>query len=191
MGKAQTRAGDRCYWFCGIVIPWRDGSRLTRIKVRRIDEGKPKYSEAYSDRPLIYPDPAVIRPGWPLIVSEGEFDCLLLAQQLPEASVITLGSTSARTDPAVLSRMLSSPRWFIALDADRAGDSAASKFPARAIRVRPPDKDWGEVHRGGANRIRYLWGRYLSLSKKWEVLADQRWGPAINDPTPGIVVDRL
>jgi DNA primase len=167
-----TRAGDRCFMFSGIVIPWRDGARLTRIKIRRIDEGKPRYAEAYSDHPLIYPDPAVIRPGKPLIVSEGEFDAMLLGQQLPEASVITLGSTSARTDPAVLSRMLSSPRWFIALDADQAGDSAASKFPARAIRVRPPDpdKDWGEVHRGGANRVRYLWGRYLSMSRKWEEL---------------------
>ena len=172
-----TRDGDRCYWFSGIVIPWRDGARLARIKIRRIDDGKPKYAEAYSDRPLIYPDPAVIRPGKPLIVCEGEFDCMLLAQQLPEASVITLGSASARTDPAVLSRMLSSPRWFVALDADQAGDSAASKFPARAIRVRPPDKDWGEVHAGGANRIRYLWGRYLSMSKSWEQLESLRWGP--------------
>ena len=95
---------------------------------------------------------------------------MLLGQQLPEASVITLGSASTRTDPAVLSRMLSSPRWFIALDADQAGDNAAAKFPASVIRVRPPDNDWGEVHAGGTNRIRYHWGRYLSLSKKWEEL---------------------
>ena len=146
-----TKEGDRAFRFSGITIPWRDGPRLTRIKIRRIwTMGSPEYAEAYSDRPLIFPDPAVIRPGKPLIVCEGEFDCLLLAQQLPEASVITLGSASARTDPAVLSRMLSSPRWFIALDADPAGDSAAAKFPASAIRVRPPDpdKDWGEVHAG-------------------------------------------
>ena len=90
-----TRDGDRCYWFSGITIPWRDGARLARIKIRRIDDGKPKYAEAYSDRPLIYPDPAVIRPGKLLIVCEGEFDCMLLAEQLPEASVITLGSASA------------------------------------------------------------------------------------------------
>lgn len=172
-----TRAGDRCFRFSGIVIPWRDGSRLTRIKIRRLDDGKPKYAEAYSNRPLIYPGPAVIRPGKPLIICEGEFDCLLLAQQLPEPSVITLGSASARTDPAVLSRMLSSPRWFVALDADQAGDSAASKFPARAIRVRPPDKDWGEVHAGGPNRVRYYWGQYLPMSKSWGELESQRWGP--------------
>ncbi len=176
-----TKEGDRCFPFSGIVIPWKDGPRLTRVKIRRLDDGKPRYAEAYSDRPLIFPDPAVIRPGWPLIVGEGEFDCLLLGQQLPEASVITLGSASARTDPAVLSRMLSSPRWFIALDADKAGDSAAAKFPARAIRVRPPVdlplKDWGDVHREGANRVRYCWGRYLPMSKSWGELESQRWGP--------------
>jgi len=174
-----TKEGDRCYPFSGITIPWRDRARVTRIKIRRLDDGKPKYAEAFHDRPLIYPDPAVIRPGKPLIVCEGEFDCLLLAQQLPEASVVTLGSASARTDPAVLSRMLSSPRWFIALDADTAGDSAAAKFPASAIRVRPPGpgKDWGEVHAGGANRIRYHWGRCLPISKSWGELESQRWGP--------------
>jgi Toprim-like len=144
------RAGDRAFWFSGIVIPWRAGgtrrggsARLTRIKIRRLDLGKPKYAEAFQDNPLIYPDPSAVRPGKPLIVCEGEFDCLLLAQQLPEVSVITLGSASARTDPAVLSKMVSSPRLFIALDGDPAGDSAAAKFPASAIRVRPPapDKD--------------------------------------------------
>ncbi len=174
-----TQDGDRAFLYSGITIPWRDGDRFTRVKIRRFPRPdlKPKYAEAYSNRPLIYPDPAVIRPGWPLIVCEGEFDAMLLGQQVPEASVITLGSASARTDPAVLSRMLSAPRWFIALDADQAGDTAASKFPARAIRVRPPDKDWGEVHRGGANRIRHLWGRYLSMSKSWEQLESLGWGP--------------
>lgn len=175
-----TKDEDRRYRYWGITIPWKDGSRLTRIKIRRFPhpEWKSKYAEAYSDRPLIYPFPAVIRVGEPLIIAEGEFDTMLLGQQLPEASVITLGSAGARTDPAVLSRMLASPRWFIALDADSAGDSAASKFPARAIRVRPPEKDWGEVHAGGANRIRYLWGRYLSMSRSWEELESLRWGPA-------------
>jgi DNA primase len=169
-----TKEGDRCFRFSGVTIPWRDRTRLTKVKIRRFPfpDLDPRYAEAYSDRPLIFPDPAAIRPGKPLIVCEGEFDCLLLGQQLPEASVITLGSASARTDPVVLSRMLSAPRWFIALDADQAGDTAASKFPARAIRVCPPVdpplKDWGDVHREGANRIRYHWGRYLPMSKKWE-----------------------
>jgi len=156
----------------GITIPWRDGERLTRVNVRRPEGSKPKYCWAYSYRASIYPAPAVIRVGEPLIIAEGEFDAILLGQQLPEASVITLGSASARADPAVLCRMLSSPRWFLALDADEGGDGAAAKFPARAVRVRPPepDNDWTDVHRGGKNRIRYIWGGYLPIPKSWEEL---------------------
>jgi DNA primase len=182
-----TKAGDRCFRFSGIVIPWRDGTRLTRVKIRRIDDGKPKYAEAYSDRPRIFPDRAVIRPGKPLIICEGEFDALLLAQQLPEASVITLGSASARTDPSVLSRMLSAPRWFIALDADRAGDSAAAKFPARAVRVRPPGefRDWTESAQAGVNLHRWWSDRLGGIDEPalftWDELAALRWGPALVD----------
>jgi len=154
----------------GIVIPWREGedqdNRLAMINIRRLDGGKPKYVRAFSDRPLIYPSPDVIRVGEPLIISEGEFDALLLGQELPEAGVITLGSASMGDDPLVRAPMLSASGWFTALDADQAGDKAAAKFPARAIRVRPPepDKDWGEVHAGGFNRIRYYWGRHLSMA---------------------------
>ncbi len=162
-----TRDGDRRFLTSGIVIPWRENDRLARIKIRRLDDSKPKYAEAFSDRPLIYPRPDIIRPGEPLIICEGEFDAMLLGQELPEAGVITLGSSSARIEPNVLSRMLIAPIWFAALDADQAGDKAAAKFPARAILVRPPepDKDWGEVHAGGFNRVRYHWGRYLPMSK--------------------------
>jgi len=175
------------YAVSGVTIPWRDGERLTRINVRRPEGSNPKYCWAYSYRASIYPSPAVIRVGEPLIIAEGEFDAVLLGQQLPEASVITLGSTSARTDPAVLARMLSSPRWFLALDADEAGDKAAAKFPGRATCVRPPepDKDWTDVHRGGANRIRYIWGRYLAMSKKWEEL-EPKGNPSGNEIGPAL-----
>ena len=48
----------------------------------------------------------------------------------------------------------------------------------------PPEKDWTDVHAGGINRIRYIWGRYLPMSLAWETLESQRWGPAITDSTP-------
>jgi DNA primase len=180
-----TKAGDRCFRFSGITIPWRDGARLTRIKIRRIDDGKPKYAEAYSDRPQIFPDRAVIRPGKPLIVAEGEFDCLLLAQQLPEASVITLGSASARTDPSVLSRMLSAPHWFVALDADQGGDSAAARFPGRAVRVRPPGafKDWTESAQAGVN-LRRWWADRLGGIDEPALFTWDELDPDLESPAP-------
>jgi DNA primase len=180
--SVPTRDGDRCYSASGIVIPWFVGDRLALIKIRRLDDRKPKYAEAFRDGPLVYPNPDIIRPGFPLVISEGEFDAMLLGQQLPEASVITLGSASVQTDPDVLARMLSASPWFVATDADTAGDNAASKFPSRARRVRPPDgKDWTELHATGCNRIRYHWGRFLPLSRPWHELESLRWGSTGDD----------
>jgi hypothetical protein len=165
-----TREGDRCYQARGIVIPCFEGQRLALVKIRQPEGVKPKYAEAFRDRPALFPSLAVIQPGRPLIIAEGEFDALLLAQQIPEASVITLGSASARPAPSFLSRMLAASPWFIATDNDTAGDKGAIKWPARSIRVRPPegDKDWTEVHAGGFSRIRYHWGRYLHMSMPLE-----------------------
>ena len=91
-----TRKGDHCFRARGVVIPWFDGDRLALVKIRQPEGSKPKYAEAYRDRPTIFPSLAAVRPGRPLIVTEGEFDCLLLAQELGElAAVVTLGSASA------------------------------------------------------------------------------------------------
>ena len=53
---------------------------------------KPKYAEAFRDRPALFPAPSVVRPGKPLVIVEGEFDALLLGQELADlAAVVTLG----------------------------------------------------------------------------------------------------
>lgn len=118
-----------------------------------------------SDDPAL--DPAVIEPGRPLVIVEGEFDALLLGKELRDlAAVVTLGSAASRPDLAARAEMLTAAPWYIAHDADEAGDKAASEWPAVAIRVRPPEgKDWTEFHATGFSRIRYLWGRYLPMSK--------------------------
>ncbi len=182
-----TQKGNR-WEVRGVTIPWFDGDRLLKINIRRPEGSKPKYAEAFRDRPLIYRDPAIIRIGEPLIVCEGEFEQMLLSQELPEASVITLGSAYSSADKDVFSSMMRAPEWFIALDADEAGERAAAKFPAWAVRVPLPegDKDWTEVHRGGPNRIRYYWGRYLPMSKSWNEL-EPKGGLTDNDESSGLV----
>src|SRR5271166_3745164 len=102
----------------GVVIPWFDGDRLALVKIRQPEGRKPKYAEAFRDRPRVYPDPAVIEPGRPLVVVKGEFDALLLGQELRDlAAVVTLGSASSRPDLATRSEMLAAAPWFIATDA--------------------------------------------------------------------------
>ncbi len=182
------------YWRAiGVVIPWLDGDRLTLVKIRQPEGRKPKYGEAYRDRPTLFPTPAVIRPGRPLVIAEGEFDALLLGQALGDlAAVVTLGSASSRPEADNLGVMLAAAPWYIATDADPAGDKAASGWPARAVRVRPPapHKDWGELHAAGFNLIRYFWHRILATPTPWEEMARARWGGAVGDPEPGIIIDK-
>jgi hypothetical protein len=166
----------------GITIPWFDGDRLVLVKVRQPDCRTPKYGEAFRDRPTIYPAPSMVQVGKPVVICEGEFDALLLGQQIGDmVHVITLGSASNRPLGPVLDAMLAAPTWYLALDGDQAGDKSAAAWPARARRIRPPDphKDWGEVHQAGRNLIRYIWGGILPRAHTpWEVLETVRWGMA-------------
>jgi Toprim-like len=186
------------YWRAsGIVIPWLDGDRFCLVKIRQPEGKRPKYAEALRDRPAMFPAPSVVRPGKPLIAVEGEFDCLLLAQKLADlAAVVTLGSASARPEGSTYLAMLPAPTWYVATDADPAGDKAASGWPARARRVRPPApcKDWTEAFLYLINLRRWwtdrLGGNEAPALSSWDELASRRWGPAVGDPDPGIVIDR-
>jgi len=198
-----TRDGDRCYQARGITIPWFDagrdpegvgpqgGERLALVKIRQPDGSKPKYAEAFRDRPRIFPGAIVIEPGRPLVIVEGEFDALLLGQALGRApdlpgwaAVVTLGSASSRPDLAARSEMLAAPAWFVATDADKAGDKAALEWPERAIRVRPPEpfKDWTEAAQVGIDLRSWWLPRLGGTEALWTYLAALRWGPALNDP---------
>jgi DNA primase len=167
----------------GITIPWFDGDRLTLVKIRQPGDRKPKYGEAFRDRPTIYPAPSMVQPGRPLVICEGEFDALLLGQQIGDlVQVITLGSASNRPAGPILDAMLAAPTWYLALDGDEAGDKSAATWPARARRVRPPApyKDWGDVHKAGFNLVRYIWGGILPRARTpWEVLETVRWGTTV------------
>src|SRR5262249_50095899 len=146
--RMPKRDGSGTWPLAGIVLPWIESGRLTRIKVRRLGFFRgAKYIEAFASGWRGYPGPEAIRPGAPLVIVEGEFDALLLGQELADLAVVTLGSSSSRPEGSTLLAMLRCPRWFVALDADRAGDDAAAEWPARAVRVRPPEpcKDWGEL----------------------------------------------
>jgi DNA primase len=178
-----AREGDRFLIAGGIVIPWFEGNRLARVKIRQPEGRKPKYVEAFSDRAALYPGPEVIKPGRPLIIPEGELDTLLLAQELHDlAAVVTLGSASSRPDPVILGRMLAAALWFIATDSDKAGNKAAQNWPGRVVRVRPPEpcKDWTEAAQGGIN-LRFWWAARLGSGALWNELARLRWGAALDD----------
>lgn len=157
--KLPTSDGARVWRASGIVIPWFEGGRLSLVKIRQPEGRRPKYAQAYADRPTLYPGTEAIRPGGTLIVVEGEFDAILLAQELGDlAIVVTLGSASSRPEGAAYLALLRCTRWFAAHDSDEAGDRAAGEWPARAVRVRPPTphKDWTAGWTAGIN-LRLWW----------------------------------
>ena len=147
--RLPKRDGSGTWPLSGLVICWFDSGRLARVKIRRLGMfNGAKYIEAFSDRPMLFPSMASIQPGGSLVIVEGEFDALLLGQALGElAAVVTLGSASTRPEGSARLAMLRCPRWYVAHDADDAGDKAAAEWPDRAIRVKPPEgKDWTEAN---------------------------------------------
>jgi hypothetical protein len=191
-----TRDRGRTYRAVGWVIPWFAGGRLALVKVRQPDGRRPKYAEAFRDpsRVVCYPGPEAVRPDRPLVVTEGEFDALALGEALGDlASVVTLGSASARPDTRALGWMLTAPLWFLATDRDEAGEQCAARWPARARRVRPPEpfKDWTEARAAGVDLGRWWRDVMAGVSCAqepplftWPELARWRWGNG--DDAPGI-----
>jgi hypothetical protein len=158
-----TRDGDRTFTARGVVVPWFDGDRLALVKVRQPEGREPKYAEAFRDRTGVYPGIEAIEPGRPLVVVEGEFDALLLGQELRGlAAVVTLGCASSRPEGGILVDLMAAAPWYLALDGDAAGDKAAAEWPARAIRVRPPGtfKDGTEAAQAGV-KLRRWWSERL------------------------------
>jgi DNA primase len=155
----------------GIVIPWFEGDTLTLVKIRQGDRRRPKYREVYRDGPRVFPGPQTIRTDCPLVVVEGEFDALLLGQELDrQAAVVTLGSASSRLDPTLSDLILLCPSWYLATDRDAAGDQAAARWQARAKRILPPEphKDWTEAFQAGIN-LRRFWLKQLAVDQSSRV----------------------
>jgi hypothetical protein len=194
-----SRAYDAAWKPPGIVIPWFNGPHMALIKIRtpdiwrkssRFRKQPPKYIEACRScaHMICYPSPYVIRPGCPVIIVEGEFDALLLAQELAElAAVVTLGGAWEGPCPAFRTAMLPASPWYIASDADTAGDLVALGWPETVRRVRPPGfKDWTDARAGGVD-LRRWWSEVLAGCEQpppftREELWRWRWGEG---PEPG------
>ena len=164
----------------GITIPWFEWGRLVYLNVRgsprwlRRFDGRPKnkkppkYLCGYREGAVLYPSVASVRPFRPLVVVEGEFEAILLGQEIGDlASVVTTGAASEVPGPRLMRYLQISPRWFLAMDADAAGEKLAvgdptkgSKrdWPSSARRVKPPApaKDWTEHAQAGGD-LRAFW----------------------------------
>jgi DNA primase len=125
----------------GIVIPWFEKQSIRMLQVRRL-KGEPKYQAvAGSTRGGIYPT-SDLRPGVPVLLCEGEFDCLL-ANQVLAASVnaVTIGSAGDKPTLETINSLLAAPKLLLAYDSDHAGEKAVAEWQittTRARRICPP-----------------------------------------------------
>ena len=190
---------DRSIWIpAGLLIPWFDGPDVAMVNVRRPDGCDPKYRTVRgSRRGKPYPATRAIQAGRPLVVVEGEFEALLLGQELGGlAPVVTFGSASDRPKGPALAPILSACPWYIATDADDAGEKSAEGWSTasdRSVRVRPPGafKDWTEARAGGVDLRRWWTDRLAGTESPplftWAELSVKRWGV---DPAPTLDVGR-
>lgn len=145
----------------GITIPWQIHKRWWNIRVRRpnadLKAGGDKYISAKGAANGLY-GAYSIAPGSTIIMTEGEFDRLVIMRYLRQRRIQGVGAVSigSCTGARVLRwvTMLSlCERVYVAFDNDAAGDQAAAYWQAalhpKARRLRPTKKDITEDWQAG------------------------------------------
>lgn len=148
---------------CGIAIPWYADGALWGIKVRRAT-GEQRYQQVSDGniRGCLYLADH-IQPGQPLVLTEGEFDALIAWQMgWGELSIASIGSASNQhINRRWHGKLLAAPRLLVCMDADEAGEKAASELAtlsAAAKRVQiPMGKDINEFYLCAGEQIVGEW----------------------------------
>jgi DNA primase len=152
---AKWGIGGANVWLArGIVLPWFIDTRLWQLKIRRAQPQGDKYASIRGGHPVLYAADT-LAPGSPAVLTEGEFDALLVWQAVNDrTAVVSLGSASRwPTRLAALLLAQASP-LLLAYDVDDEGEKGAKRIrqlAPHARRIRPPvGKDVGEfVESGG------------------------------------------
>jgi DNA primase len=132
----------------GITIPWYADGALWGVNVRRpARPGEVKYQQfsgGHTKGALYWSHD--ICQGWPILFTEGEFDCLI-AWQCGQDVVcpVTLGGASNPLHSRWLKLLSASARIVAVTDNDGAGDKAGDRLAALSARVKrirvPQGKD--------------------------------------------------
>jgi len=128
------------------------------IKIRHSAKELPKYRKLKGGQKGLF-GAEMVRGSDIVIVTEGEFDCMLLNQEAGDlVGVCTLGSATDRFDWGRHGRYIGFAKWFlIAYDIDDAGEKGAEAWQAvsgRVKRIKIPDgkgKDITDAWKSGVN----------------------------------------
>jgi DNA primase len=136
----------------GVVIPWRLAGSTWRLNIRR-PAGTPKYiGPAGASNGLYGADG--IHPGRPVILVEGEFDALAVAQEAGDlVTAVATGSTCGARHTRWVRAVGSTPIALVAFDSDEAGEQAAGWWLSALSLVRrwAPVDDPADMLEAGAD----------------------------------------
>jgi hypothetical protein len=156
--------GGKQVWIPGpsIVIPKTVGRTVYGVKFRRLADDDPKYVQIRDSRTILYGADQAGDFRY-MVLTEGEFDCLLLRQEAGDfVAVATLGSATEDDFPAhALPVILKLDRILIAYDADGAGTKGTVKLRARypgltRILMKPGSGDLTDYHMVGGSLRAWL-----------------------------------
>ncbi|MBX3057453.1 MAG: toprim domain-containing protein [Anaerolineae bacterium] len=114
----------------GITIPGMINGQLWYVQVRTNGRVVGKYHALAGSRLKALFGADTLLTAHTAVVTEGEFDALLLGQFLPDgAAAVTMGSAGSLPDnPAWLRYFAAVRRVFLVMDNDQAGQTAVSKW---------------------------------------------------------------
>jgi DNA primase len=148
---------------CGITIPWYADGAIWGIKVRRA-AGDLRYQQVNGGniKGCLYLTDH-IKPGLPVLLTEGEFDALI-SWQVGRGFVCpaSIGSAAnGHIDPRWYRKLLAAPRILARMDADPAGERAAAAIEALSGAVRrvqvPMGKDINDYYLAAGEDALWDW----------------------------------
>ena len=141
----------------GIVIPWFIEGLLWRVTIRdeTVAQGSGRYTQITGGSNGLYLADSLRLKRSAVVLVEGEFDALSLAQECGDlVAVVAAGTTQGSHTPRWVARLSSPPRVLVAFDAEEQGDRAATWWMERlenAERLRPLWKDANQMLQDGAD----------------------------------------
>jgi DNA primase len=191
--------GDAAVMMRGWTIPTRVGGEIVALKVRQPDGIEPKYTQLYGSRPALFGADALAGKAT-VVLTEGEFDAMLLAQEagdLVGVATTTGGAKTWKREWAV--SLLSAKAILLAYDTDQVGEEAAvmmaGELGGRARRVSVPSgKDVTDYWKSGGNLRAWIESLIATSPKpsrscsicsgtQWQLGAGGSWACAICGPT--------
>jgi len=153
-----------------IVIPKTVDGNIHSVKFRRLSSGYPKYIQISESQTVLYGMDDVQDFRY-MVLTEGEFDALLLRQEAGDlAAIATLGSASIDDFPHhALPALLKLTKVFIAYDGDISGTKGSIKLRSRyrglmQILAKPGPGDLTDFHLAGGSLKAWLLDELADLS---------------------------